>query len=110
MTQIRQPEWRSFARSGFAFVAATIGVCHNPPAFLCDRLAAAEPRRVLLFHSFGPQVAPWVFVASHFRQQLFTLSKEKIDLLEARSKARDFERSASWSIIFRPFSDHESLT
>jgi signal transduction histidine kinase len=45
--------------------------------------AAAEPKRVLLLHSFGPQFVPWVFFAGQFREELFKRSPDKIDLYEA---------------------------
>jgi hypothetical protein len=44
--------------------------------------AAAEPRRVLLLQSFGPQTAPWTFINGHFREQLSKLSREKIDFFD----------------------------
>jgi hypothetical protein len=47
--------------------------------------ALAEPKRVLLLHSFGPQFVPWVFMAAEFREQLFKQSTDKIDLYEASS-------------------------
>src|SRR6186713_1491146 len=31
--------------------------------------AAAQPRRVLLLHSFGPHFAPWNMMASQFRDE-----------------------------------------
>ena len=52
--------------------------------------AAAEPKRVLLLHSFGPQFVPWAFFAGHFREELFKQSPDKrrqmkIDALQAWS-------------------------
>jgi hypothetical protein len=55
--------------------------------------AAAEPKRVLLLHSFGPQFAPWVFYAAQFRQELFKLSPDKIALYEASLEGAQFEQS-----------------
>jgi hypothetical protein len=46
--------------------------------FVAMRPAAAEPKRVLLLQSFGPQVEPWVYVVEHFREQLVKLSPNKI--------------------------------
>lgn len=54
--------------------------------------AAAEPKRVLLLHSFGPQFVPWVFMAAEFREQLFKQSPDKIDLYEASLEGARFER------------------
>jgi signal transduction histidine kinase len=53
--------------------------------------AAAEPKRVLLLHSFGPQFVPWVFFAGQFREELFKLSPEKIDLYEASLEGSRFQ-------------------
>ncbi len=54
--------------------------------------AAAEPKRVLLLHSFGPQFVPWVFMAAEFREQLFKQSPDKIDLYEASLEGARFQQ------------------
>jgi signal transduction histidine kinase len=54
--------------------------------------AAAEPKRVLLLHSFGPQFAPWVFFAGQFREELFKQSTDKIDLYEASLEGARFQQ------------------
>jgi hypothetical protein len=54
--------------------------------------AAAEPKRVLLLHSFGPQFAPWVFFAGQFREELFKQSPDKIDLYEASLEGSRFQQ------------------
>src|ERR1700757_5401383 len=54
--------------------------------------AAAEPKRVLLLHSFGPQFAPWVFFAGQFREELFKQSPDKIDLYEASLEGARFQQ------------------
>ena len=54
--------------------------------------AAAEPKRVLLLHSFGPQFAPWVFFAGQFREELFKQSQDKIDLYEASLEGSRFQQ------------------
>ena len=54
--------------------------------------AAAEPKRVLLLHSFGPQFVPWVFFAAQFREELFKLSPDKIDLYEASLEGARFQK------------------
>ncbi len=54
--------------------------------------AAAEPKRVLLLHSFGPQFVPWVFIAAEFREQLFKQSPDKIDLYEASLEGARFQQ------------------
>src|SRR5262245_32998169 len=42
-------------------VAAVFGIC-DP--------AVAEPRRILVLHSFGQHFQPWSAVAEHFREEL----------------------------------------
>ena len=64
--------------------------------------AAAEPKRVLLLHSFGPQFVPWVFFAGQFREDLFKLSPDKIDLYEASLEAARFQEPDEQ----RPFVDY----
>jgi signal transduction histidine kinase len=54
--------------------------------------AAAEPRRVLLLHSFGPQFVPWVFFVGQFREELFRRSPDKIDLYEASLEGSRFQQ------------------
>src|SRR5580704_11390628 len=54
--------------------------------------AAAEPKRVLLLHSFGPQFAPWVFFAGQFREEIFKHSPDKIDLYEASLEGARFQQ------------------
>ena len=45
--------------------------------------ALAEPRRVLLLHSFGPLFEPWSAVAGRFREELTRQSPNAVDLYEA---------------------------
>lgn len=54
--------------------------------------AAAETKRVLLLHSFGPQFAPWVFIAGQLREELFKRSPDKIDLYEASLEGARFQQ------------------
>jgi signal transduction histidine kinase len=54
--------------------------------------AAAEPKRVLLLHSLGPQFAPWVFLAGQFREELFRQSPDKIDLYEASLEGARYQQ------------------
>src|ERR1700730_4167334 len=54
--------------------------------------AAAEPKRVLLLHSFGPQFVPWAFFAGQFREELFKQSPDKIDLYEASLEGSRFQQ------------------
>jgi signal transduction histidine kinase len=55
--------------------------------------AAAEPRRVLLLHSFGPYFAPWNEIAGRFREGLLKQSPYAIDLYEASLQIERFEAS-----------------
>src|SRR6185295_8828186 len=54
--------------------------------------AAAQPKRVLLLHSFGPQFVPWTFFAAQFREALFRQSQHKIDLYEASLEGSRFQQ------------------
>jgi signal transduction histidine kinase len=58
---------------GFLFPAASLA---SPPA------AAAEPKRVLLLHSFGPGVKPWSDYSDAIRVELGRQSRWPLDLLE----------------------------
>src|SRR5260370_16726542 len=62
--------------------------------------AAAEPKRVLLLHSFGPQFVPWVFFAGQFREELFKQSPDKIDLYEASLEGSRFQQPGEQGPIF----------
>jgi signal transduction histidine kinase len=66
--------------------------CSTMFVFAAIRPAAAEPKRVLLLHSFGPQFAPWVFFAGQFREELFKQSPDKIDLYEASLEGSRFQQ------------------
>jgi signal transduction histidine kinase len=44
---------------------------------------AAEPRHVLLLHSYGPHFSPWRAIAGSFREELIGHSPYEIDLYEA---------------------------
>ena len=52
----------------------------------------AEPRRVLLLHSFGPDYSPWGETATSFRAELFKQSQQPIDLYEASVFTARFEK------------------
>jgi signal transduction histidine kinase len=69
---------RTFVRglclaAGFFCLAASLA---SPPA------AAAEPKRVLLLHSFGPGVKPWSDYSDAIRVELGRQSRWPLDLLE----------------------------
>src|SRR5262245_41912863 len=52
--------------------------------------AGAEPRRVLLLHSFGPQFVPWIYFSGQFRESLIKQSPNAIDLYEASLESARF--------------------
>src|SRR6266699_2457064 len=70
------------------FWAAWLGI----PLLLCAMVnaAAAEPRRVLLLHSFGRNFAPFSDFAGRFREQLVRQSPEPIDFYEASLETARF--------------------
>jgi signal transduction histidine kinase len=70
--------------------------------FAAVSAVAAEPKRVLLLHSFGPQFVPWVFFAGQFREELFKQSPDKIDLYEASLEGARFQQPDEQ----RPFVDY----
>src|SRR5262245_33260512 len=60
---------------------------------LCATLdaTAAEPRRVLLLHSFGREFAPFNDFSRKFREELVRHSPEPIDLYEASLETARFK-------------------
>ena len=54
---------------------------------------AAEPDRVLLLHSFGPDFSPWNTITPPFREGLRKLAPNPIDLYEASLQAERFGQS-----------------
>jgi signal transduction histidine kinase len=52
--------------------------------------AAAQPRRVLLLHSFGANFVPWIFFSGQFREELIKQSPNAIDLYEASLESARF--------------------
>jgi signal transduction histidine kinase len=59
--------------------------------FASANAAAAEPKRVLLLHSFGPQFVPWVYFSGQFREELMKRSPEKPYLYEASLESARFQ-------------------
>src|SRR5262245_17639620 len=55
-----------------------------------ERRPVAEPRRVLLLHSFGPHFAPWKAIAGGLREELIKQSPYPIDLYEAALQGNRF--------------------
>ena len=54
--------------------------------------ATAEPQRVLLSHSLGPQFVPWTYFSGQFREALIKQSPNAIDLYEASLESARFAR------------------
>jgi signal transduction histidine kinase len=52
--------------------------------------ASAQPRRVLLLHSFGPHFEPWNAVAGRFREELTRRLPNAIDLYETSLETARF--------------------
>jgi signal transduction histidine kinase len=57
---------------------------------LANAADAAEPHRVLLLHSFGPDFSPWNTITPRFREDLRKQSAYPIDLYEASLQAERF--------------------
>jgi signal transduction histidine kinase len=55
--------------------------------------AIAQPRRVLLLHSFGPHFEPWNAISGRFREELIKQSPYAIDLYEASLQGERFAQS-----------------
>jgi signal transduction histidine kinase len=60
---------------------------------LAKSAAAADPDRVLLLHSFGPDFSPWNTITPPFREALRKLAPNPIDLYEASLQAERFGES-----------------
>src|SRR4249920_649789 len=60
---------------------------------LANAADAAEPHRVLLLHSFGPDFSPWNTITPRFREDLRKQSAYPIDLYEASLQAERFGES-----------------
>jgi len=53
-------------------------------------IAAAQPKRVLLMHSFGPTFGPWNAISARIREELRKQSPYPIDLYEASLQGERF--------------------
>jgi signal transduction histidine kinase len=82
--------WRRIWLSGALLVLTVMGA------------TAAEPRRVLLLHSFGPEFAPFGDFAGRFREELFKQSPEPIDLYEESLQSARFHQPSDE----RPFAEY----
>src|SRR4029077_15646732 len=75
--------------------AAALAICiawavSTGGALAQTQKTAGPPKRVLLLHSFGPNVPPWDAVATRFRPELRDQSPYPIDLYEAALQADRF--------------------
>jgi PAS domain S-box-containing protein len=61
---------------------------------VAPRLEGAEPRRVLLLHSFGRDFAPYDTFAGTFRTELASWSPEPVDVFEASLESARFGGTA----------------
>src|SRR5262249_31363854 len=60
--------------------------------FVVINPAVAEPRHVLLLHSFGPQFVPWSYFSGQFREALIKQSPNAIDLHQTSLESERFAR------------------
>jgi len=76
---------RALAADCRSRIALPISTCAVTVVFLLAALsgATAEPKRVLLLHSFGQNFAPWNELARSFRTELNRQWAQPIDLYEA---------------------------
>ena len=65
-------------------------------------IAAAQPKRILLLHSFGPNFGPWNVISARLREELRTQSPYTIDLYENSLQGDRFGEKANE----RPFLDY----
>jgi signal transduction histidine kinase len=54
------------------------------------QIAAAQPKRILLMHSFGPTFGPWNAISGRLREELRKQSSRPIDLYEASLQGERF--------------------
>jgi signal transduction histidine kinase len=52
--------------------------------------AAAQPKRILLMHSFGPTFGPWNAISARIREELRKQSPDPVDLYEASLQGERF--------------------
>ena len=60
---------------------------------LASSAGAADPDRVLLLHSFGPDFSPWNTITPPFRDALRKLAPNPVDIYEASLQAERFGES-----------------
>jgi len=76
---------RWFCRVGLAALSLLLSAAPQP--------AAAEPKRVLLLHSYGPHFAPWSAVSGRFREEIIKQAPYAIDLYETSLETARLARS-----------------
>ena len=76
---------------GEAALILAIGVLFLHVLLSCA--AAAEPKRILLLHSFGREFAPFSDFSGRFREELVGQSREPVDLYEASVEMARFATS-----------------
>jgi signal transduction histidine kinase len=65
-------------------------------------IASAQPKRILLLHSFGPNFGPWNVISARLREELRTQSPYTIDLYENSLQGDRFGEKSNE----RPFLDY----
>src|ERR1044072_5595008 len=56
-------------------------------------IAAAQPKRILLMHSFGPTFAPWNAISGRLREELRKQSPYSVDIYEASLMGERFSQT-----------------
>ena len=75
-------KWMRRLCLGGAFLLIPVNLVH-----------AAEPDRVLLLHSFGPEFSPWHTITPPFREELRKQAPRPVDLYEASLQSERFGES-----------------
>ena len=81
-TQALEVRCRTIPRHESARTARWCGACLAFLIAVTVSAAAAEPKRVILLHSFGPDVKPWSDYARAIRAELSRQSPWRLDLYE----------------------------
>jgi signal transduction histidine kinase len=81
---MRRPNvMRTTARSGaWALGAASVLIAFLAMAFACSSATAAEPKRIMLLHSFGRDFKPWSDYARSVREELERQSPWPLDITD----------------------------
>ena len=73
---------RLMTRRVYTWAAATLLFFATLTMATADAMATAEPKRVLLLHSFGPNFSPYSEYVAKLRRDLARESREPMDIYE----------------------------